>query len=282
MAYDVEHYAKLSAVEKLAKATKEELDKIKAEEGELNVIDEIKVNGEKVNPVGKSVDITVPKSVSQLTNDLKFQTEEEVNAKISAVYEPKGSIPFVSLPEPSEDTLGDVYNITDKFKTNDKFLEGSGVDYPAGTNVAIVSVGGEYKYDALSGIVDLTNYPTNDDITSKLEEKADVSHTHNYAGSDAPGVSADSAKKLDVTTVGSTTKPVYFSDGVPVALEYTIEKSVPSTAVFTDTTYGDATESEHGLMSVDDKQKLNGIVAATDEEVNKMIKTVFGGAVEGH
>jgi len=39
----------------------------------------------------------------------------------------------------------------------------------------------------------------------------------------------------------------------------TVETAVPANAVFTDTTYGLATETESGLMSFDDKIKLNGI-----------------------
>lgn len=46
--------------------------------------------------------------------------------------------------------------------------------------------------------------------------------------------SADSAKKL-TTNAGSATQPVYFSNGVPVATTYTLGKSVPANAVFTDT-----------------------------------------------
>ena len=47
--------------------------------------------------------------------------------------------------------------------------------------------------------------------------------------------SANSAVKLDTSTAGSSTQPVYFSGGKPVACTYTLEKSVPSNAVFTDT-----------------------------------------------
>lgn len=47
---------------------------------------------------------------------------------------------------------------------------------------------------------------------------------------------ASSASKL-TTDAGSSTKPVYFSNGVPTAISYTINKSVPSNAVFTDTHY---------------------------------------------
>lgn len=46
---------------------------------------------------------------------------------------------------------------------------------------------------------------------------------------------ANSAVKLDTETAGSATQPVYFSDGKPVACSYTLGKSVPSNAVFTDT-----------------------------------------------
>lgn len=64
---------------------------------------------------------------------------------------------------------------------------------------------------------------------------ASASHTHNYAGSGSAGGSANSAVKLDTATAGSTTQPVYFSGGKPVAIGYTIAKSVPADAKFTDT-----------------------------------------------
>ena len=54
--------------------------------------------------------------------------------------------------------------------------------------------------------------------------------------SDKPATAgtADVAKKLS-TTAGSATQPVYFKDGVPVATTYTLNKTVPSDAKFTDT-----------------------------------------------
>lgn len=70
--------------------------------------------------------------------------------------------------------------------------------------------------------------------------------------------SADSANKL-TTNAGSATQPVYFSNGVPVATTYTLGKSVPANAVFTDTTYDVATASSNGLMSKGDKAKLNAL-----------------------
>ena len=89
---------------------------------------------------------------------------------------------------------------------------------------------------------------------------AATSHTHSYAGSASAGGSATSAVKLD-TSAGSATQPVYFASGKPAACSYTLGKSVPSNAVFTDHTYSAATQSAEGLMSAADKQKLDGIAA---------------------
>ena len=75
------------------------------------------------------------------------------------------------------------------------------------------------------------------EITGKPSTFAPSSHTHNYAGSASAGGSANSAVKLDTATAGSATQPVYFSGGKPVATTYTLGKSVPSDAKFTDTVY---------------------------------------------
>ena len=93
--------------------------------------------------------------------------------------------------------------------------------------------------------------------------------TTKYAGSSSAGGAATSAAKLTNTSkVGDTNKPVYFTaNGVPAAISYEVNKSVPSDAKFTDTTYSDATTSASGLMSSTDKTKLNGI--ATGAEVNQ-------------
>ena len=46
---------------------------------------------------------------------------------------------------------------------------------------------------------------------------------------------ATTASKIGTSTVGGTTQPVYINNGVPTQLNYTIGKSVPSDAKFTDT-----------------------------------------------
>ena len=61
---------------------------------------------------------------------------------------------------------------------------------------------------------------------------------------------ATTAEKLTTVKAGNTNTPVYFEDGVPKSIGFTIEKSVPSNAVFTDTIY---TLSRH----VDDHAKIS-------------------------
>lgn len=61
--------------------------------------------------------------------------------------------------------------------------------------------------------------------------------------------SVPKADKLNIDA-GSATNPVYFLNGIPVKTTYTLGASVPSNAVFTDTTYGIASSSTAGLVKI--------------------------------
>lgn len=110
---------------------------------------------------------TIPTKTSDLQNDSGYQTATQVESAIdnhlSAVYKAAGSVASISaLPTPSATYLGYVYDVEAAFTTTADFVEGAGIDYPAGTDVAIIAVqsGGStvYKYDAMSGFVDLSAY----------------------------------------------------------------------------------------------------------------------------
>ena len=82
---------------------------------------------------------------------------------------------------------------------------------------------------------DITDFPALGTAAAKnVGDFAAASHTHNYAGSSSAGGAANSANKLN-KNAGSATQGVYFKDGVPVAMTYTLGKSVPADAKFTDT-----------------------------------------------
>lgn len=149
-------------------------------------IDVIKVNNVAQTITQKAVNITVPTAVSDLTNDSGYQNSTEVSAAITAalansgdpympeseieakiksevsgVYKPQGAIAFSALPSLSSSIEGYVYDITNSFTTTADFVEGAGHAYPAGTNVVCVEhSAGVYKWDCLTGVVDLSAYWT--------------------------------------------------------------------------------------------------------------------------
>ena len=65
----------------------------------------------------------------------------------------------------------------------------------------------------------------------------------------ADGGNADTADALN-TDAGSVTQPVYFKNGVPKATTYSLNKTVPANAVFTDTTYSTGSASTSGLTKL--------------------------------
>lgn len=105
---------------------------------------------------------------------------------------------------------------------------------------------------------------TKAEADTRLNDKADASTTYTKIEVDTKiGAKADATTAVThtaLTAVGSGTQPVYInSSGVATATTYSLAKSVPSDAKFTDTTYSDATTSAHGLMTAADKTKLNAI-----------------------
>lgn len=122
----------------------------------------------------------------QVASDIqtaKQDLEEKIKAAISSVYTAKGSTTFLELPEPSAETEGNVYNITDEFTVSDteKWTEGSEGKHSAGTNVVVIKEGEQYKWDILGGDTDLTNYVT----TETLSNYVQTSQLSNYATKDS-------------------------------------------------------------------------------------------------
>lgn len=81
-------------------------------------------------------------------------------------------------------------------------------------------------------------------------------------GIDKVDNTADSAKNVAYATNAGDASTV---NG------FTVAKSVPANAVFTDTTYSNATTSKAGLMSTSDKTKLNGIESGAQANVPQFV-----------
>lgn len=127
-----------------------------------------------------------------------FYTKSQIDAIVGAAYRPAGNASSVSeLGTLTATNIGKVYNMTAAFTTTADFLEGAGKSFPAGTNVVIVDAGsGTYKYDVLSGFVDLSGYA----------QKVVGATNGNFAGLDANGNLADSGHKHGdyVTALGTS------------------------------------------------------------------------------
>lgn len=105
---------------------------------------------------------------------------------------------------------------------------------------------------------DLSNKPAIPDISGKQDKSTAVTHSEN-------------------TAVGSATKPVYVAaNGVATPISHSVNADVPANAKFTDTTYNDATQSAHGLMTAADKKKLDGLDASRFMNLNNSAIVIYG------
>lgn len=110
----------------------------------------------------------------------------------TGALKPSGSVTFANLPALSASVLNNLYNVSDAFTTTADFVEGTGKEYPAGTNVAIINVGTEqsptYKYDAMTGIIDVSGFATKTDVNGLITTStgtigtSDTTATVNYTG----------------------------------------------------------------------------------------------------
>lgn len=142
---------------------------------EVNTIETIKINNVAATITNKEVNIPVPTNNNQLSNGAGYQNESQVNAlidsKMQAFIIPKGSVAYASLPTPSSSNLGWMWNMTDSFTIDNRFVEyesGKTKTYPAGTNVYVIDAGTggshSYKFDIFTGFVDMSGYATKEDV----------------------------------------------------------------------------------------------------------------------
>lgn len=270
MAYNKEKLTKLEALQELSKrieqdyATKESVnslsqrvDDLVTAGGEPNVIETVKVNGVAQEVTEKAVDIKVPTKVSDLTNDSAFQTNTEVAQAIQTAISKTGHAVFKkvdAVPEAAAAEDNVLYLVMNsKTKHYDIYAK-------VENEVVLLD----------DTTVDLTNYvekedgkglSTNDYTTEDKEKLAGLNnYTHPSYTQQSSGfykVTVDATGH--VSAVEAVTKEDITGLGIPAH----------------DTTYSPATSEADGLMSKEDKAKLDGIEVATLEEVQEMLNEVF-------
>ena len=178
--------------------------------------------------------------------------DKSVNFSIDGSNKISATVPSLSNYLTSSSASTTYLSKTD---ANTTYLKISDASYFNTIKVGDVSIVADSSKDTLTFVagdnITLTPDASNDRITITA---TDTVYSHPVAGTgsiDTPSttttattlltrVKIDSSGHVTDTsafngTVGSTTTPIYFKAGVPTALSYTIAKSVPSNAVFTDT-----------------------------------------------
>lgn len=200
--------ADLATANTIYGAKKHATEAVATAKTEANQYTDTKVSEAKTELVGEGTATST--TIKGAVDEAKAFTTEQISAKLGSVYKPAGSVAFTNLPTPEKSVEGNVYNVTDEFTANDKFIDGEqGKKYSAGTNVVVIAVGDQYKYDVLTGIVDLSAYSTteqmNSAITGAIEalDKADVAIEKQFvtAVNEENGVISVTRKVLEKTDI---------------------------------------------------------------------------------
>lgn len=273
--YDIDHISKLGHLQKLAqkenqkaKALAARVDALEKVGAQANKIESIKVNGTAQSIASdKSVNITVPTKTSQLANDSTFQTSAQVVAAINTAISKSGHASFQkvdAVPKvdaAQENILYLVMNTTTKHYDIYAKIKGDGDRYTMELlDDTTVDLSG--KVDKVAG----KGLSTNDYTTAEKTKLAGIATgankyvhpSHTAATSGLYKITVDALGH--VTAVTAVTKNDITSLGIPG----------------TNTTYGLASATANGLMSKEHYAKLNGMVLATDTEVDAMLTEVFG------
>lgn len=273
--YDINHITKLGHLQKLAQKENQKAEALAARVDALekvgaqaNKIESIKVNGTAQTIASdKSVNITVPTKTSQLANDSTFQTSAQVVAAINTAISKSGHASFQkvdAVPKADaaqENILYLVMNTTTKhYDIYAKIKGDSGTYTMELLDDTTVDLSG--KVDKVAG----KGLSTNDYTTAEKTKLAGIAAgankyvhpSHTAATSGLYKITVDALGH--VTAVTAVTKNDITSLGIPG----------------TNTTYGLASATANGLMSKEHYAKLNGMVLATDTEVDAMLTEVFG------
>lgn len=273
--YDINHITKLGHLQKLAQKENQKanalatrLDALERVGAQANKIESIKVNGTAQTIASdKSVNITVPTKTSQLANDSTFQTSAQVVAAINTAISKSGHASFQkvdAVPKADaaqENILYLVMNTTTKhYDIYAKIKGDSGTYTMELLDDTTVDLSG--KVDKVAG----KGLSTNDYTTAEKTKLAGIAAgankyvhpSHTAATSGLYKITVDALGH--VTAVTAVTKNDITSLGIPG----------------TNTTYGLASATANGLMSKEHYAKLNGMVLATDAEVDAMLTEVFG------
>ena len=209
-----------------------------------------------VNPITGN-DVTIPDATTSILGLVKFSTTAPKAGAANASVGTEVAVSRADHVHPLQTTISGNAGTATKLKTARSIGISGGITATAATfdgskDVNINITGIPASLISGLGTVATSNSYTDLDNTPTVYSLAGTADTPKANGTAAVGTATRSARadhvhplqtnvetanKLSTNTAGDNKTPVYFANGVPTALKYTIEKSVPSNAVFTDTVY---------------------------------------------
>jgi len=79
-----------------------------------------------------------------------YEQSKAIYERLGSALAPKGTIAFESLPAFDDVDEGWMYNISNDFTTDSRFVDGSGKNYSAGNNIYCIEDNGTKKWDVLA------------------------------------------------------------------------------------------------------------------------------------
>lgn len=211
------------------------------------------VEGTKTAPL-TVLDTHTLEQVQPKLDTLKQELEKEIGTQVAGAFVAKGSCTFEDLADKlSEGNVGDVYNVTNSFNTDESFVEGAGHHYEAGTNVVLVDNEG-HKWDAMAATVDLTNYVTKSELQT-LE--ATVTAVSNKANTNESNITSLTSQ---VSTIQEAVqKNTAALAGIDGTVKAEID-AVKSTAEAARSAADKATTALDGIIDAEDGKNVKALI----------------------
>lgn len=185
-----------------------------------------------VNGHALSGNVTVTKSdvgLSNVSNDSQVKRSEMGKASGVATLDSNGKVPTSQLPSYVDDVVD--YSSKSSFPTTGE----TGKIYVANDKNIVYRWSGN-SYVEISASLALGE--TSSTAYAGDKGKANATSISNILNGTTTVPKATTSTKVGTADVGGTTTPIYLKSGVPTPLSYTLSKSVPSDAKFTDTDTG--------------------------------------------
>ncbi|MCH5186845.1 MAG: hypothetical protein J1F63_00475 [Oscillospiraceae bacterium] len=214
---------------------------------------------------GKVDKIKVPTAVSELANDAGYQKAAEVKSAVDAAID---QFAKDVTDNDTVDTFKELVDYAAKHKGEAASMAADILQSQNDIDALEALVGDESvakqiadAIEAEGAVKSVTHSETNGNVTVDGSEVVVYTHPTSKAGAKTAGF-----YKITTDATGHVTA------ATAVTAEDITKLGIPAQ----DTTYDDATQSVHGLMSTDDKTKLDGMEVASEDEVGAMLTEVFG------